>query len=287
MGLPLSLTLLALLAAVICADTPNPNVQWDKDFALRFVRYSYSAYCQKQKLVDWDCTYCTHGTSNTSEVQYYYNSTGNNAGYSAINHDHEEILLVFRGTDPLSLKNWIDDFEFIKLDYDWPPFVQSARVHSGFWASYMHLKAQLMPVLRDLLLRFPTYRLRVSGHSLGAAMVNIVAMDLTYIEQIDNTRMDVITFGAPRVGNFEFSKAFGSKFPGAIRVTHDDDPVPHLPFEVMNFHHVPTEVWQNILSGYKICDGSGEDPQCSDILPLDIDVVAHLTYMDVVLDGCP
>jgi len=43
------------------------------------------------------------------------------------------------------------------------------------------------------------------------------------------------------------------------------DIVPHLPTKAMNFHHVATEVWYvEDFSSYQVCDGTGEDPNCSD-----------------------
>jgi predicted lipase len=49
------------------------------------------------------------------------------------------------------------------------------------------------------------------------------------------------TYGQPRVGN----AAYASTFAGLVseyRVVHYADIVPHLPPEVLGFHHVPTEV---------------------------------------------
>lgn len=65
------------------------------------------------------------------------------------------------------------------------------------------------------------------------------------------------------------------------RVTHHADPVPHLPLEAMGFAHPAQEIWYNEdQTSYTTCDpNNGEDPTCSDSLPLDIDVLDHLSYM--------
>jgi predicted lipase len=49
------------------------------------------------------------------------------------------------------------------------------------------------------------------------------------------------TFGQPRVGNDAFATVFKSLV-NEYRVVHYADIVPHLPPEVLGFHHVPTEV---------------------------------------------
>jgi len=49
-----------------------------------------------------------------------------------------------------------------------------------------------------------------------------------------------------------------------FRLTHNRDPVPHLPTESMGFRHPAFEVFYNEAnSAYKICDSSGEDNSCS------------------------
>lgn len=45
------------------------------------------------------------------------------------------------------------------------------------------------------------------------------------------------------------------------------DIVPHLNIRELGYHHVAREVFIEVpesTTDYKICDGSGEDPTCSD-----------------------
>ena len=49
------------------------------------------------------------------------------------------------------------------------------------------------------------------------------------------------TFGQPRVGNAAYATAFSS-LAQEFRVVHYKDIVPHLPPELLGFHHVATEV---------------------------------------------
>jgi hypothetical protein len=56
-----------------------------------------------------------------------------------------------------------------------------------------------------------------------------------------------MTFGQPRIGNPAFALYFSEQVPRTIRVTHENDIVPHLPpyFPCLGewtYHHFPREV---------------------------------------------
>jgi len=72
------------------------------------------------------------------------------------------------------------------------------------------------------------------------------------------------------------------------RVTHYHDMVPHVPEELLGYHHVSTEVWYNEPSTtYKVCDGSGEDDSCSNsCAPVSCTSIDdHLDYLNTPLGG--
>lgn len=68
---------------------------------------------------------------------------------------------------------------------------------------------------------------------------------------------------------------------GHFRVTHNRDPVPHLPMIAMGYSHIRTEVfynWDN--SAFKVCSTSdGEDKTCSDQFLLPLVITDHLNYV--------
>ncbi len=73
-------------------------------------------------------------------------------------------------------------------------------------------------------------------------------------------------------------------------MVHYHDIVPHLPFTDLGYHHVPTEIWQITNSSqhrYLVCNGSGEDPNCSDSVPsIHWNPKDHDIYMDVPNNNC-
>jgi hypothetical protein len=57
----------------------------------------------------------------------FHNSTGANAGLGGYNSARNEITLVFRGTVPWLMANWIEDIDFLKMDY--PYCDNGCKVH--------------------------------------------------------------------------------------------------------------------------------------------------------------
>jgi len=48
----------------------------------------------------------------------------------------------------------------------------------------------------------------------------------------------------------------------------------------MGFHHVPNEIWYTEDSStYKVCDGTGEDPTCSDTVVIP-SIPDHTDYLN-------
>jgi len=167
---------------------------------------------------------------------------------------------------------------------------KKCQVGDGFMANYNSLQAYIKGNLTKIGCD-TSLPLVVTGHSLGAAEAAIAMFDLkAQGYKVART----FTFGQPRVGDATFAAAFEHEFASAEpwRITHADDPVPHLPFEFMGFKHMTTEIWyeNNVVDGFKQCDSSGEDPSCANsqssktasaaaTCASDAAQCAHLTYM--------
>ena len=204
-------------------------------------------------------------------------------GYVAYDSDTDRIILSIAGTDPLKIKEWIDDLNFVKTAY---PLCSTygeepCEVHEGFLAAYELAKVEVRETIASYMSVHPTASVTVTGHSLGAALALLAALDLTLTQGVEITNM--YTFGQPRVGDDVFAK-FAMATIEEYRVTHHHDPVPHLPTQNM-FHsdwaHPSTEVYygRDSTGDHTICDGSGEDPNCSDQFLLDVNILDHLDYV--------
>jgi hypothetical protein len=251
----------------------------------------------------WDCGEPCDKVPGMTNVRAVKSDKLNDA-YAFVGKHNDVCIAVFRGTSDLA--GWIEDLKSavlvdlvdqgVQCSYAGEP----CKVGSGFVANYNSLASYLKGNLTDIGCTKGT-QLSITGHSLGAAEAAIAMFDLKY-EGWDIT--DCYTFGQPRVGNKVFKNAFESEFANipTYRITHADDPVPHLPFEFMDFRHINTEVYYKgkTADGYKICDGSGEDSTCSNsksylvpdaCLTCGVDPTAcrHLDYMadskTILMDG--
>ena len=162
------------------------------------------------------------------------------------------------------MKGWIIDLESAKL----VPYknVSGASVGDGFLKEWNDLLPQVVPEVQKLLQKYPTYQVWVTGHSLGAAISILCALEL---EESGLGPINVYNFGLPRVGNKAFAQYYDSHVPNTYRVVNGHDIVPHVPLEVMGFYHVATEVWENPAdcTNPSLCPLLSTDPDSSDDLP--------------------
>ena len=220
------------------------------------------------------------------------------------------IAVAFRGS--ANLTNWEEDFNI----WETAPYYQdvcgpNCRVHRGFLNSWLSIGGKVAGAVRYMTQLYPDAEIVITGHSLGAAMAVHCA---THLHVEEGLRVsEVITFGQPRCGNAAFADFFNSNITGngdssnnaaggtgganttTWRVVNLDDPVPHLPprWIAGDYTHVATEVWYNSTRdrlAYKVCDGTGEDPTCSDREKVVGDIVDHakdhMQYLGRSWVGC-
>jgi len=264
----------------------NNNLQapFDINEAYTQLMFSYSAYCPESKIVNWNCFFCTFNASDTKGFQpalVVKNAPTNTFGY--VGNLGKTIVVAFRGTQPDSLQNWITDLDVIRTKPY--PNVPNAVVHSGFLDAYDVFKVAVRNAVFNLINSTQATKVVFTGHSLGAAIATLCAVDIVPSVKIPSY---VYNFGSPRVGNLPFAKYYATVVPTTYRITNMADIVPHLPDEPMGFHHVAQEVWWSTNTHYNVCDGSGEDPKCADSR-LIWSIPDHLHYLDIELvrDACP
>jgi len=265
----LSVLLLPLLLSVVA------SISYSASQAQTELYLSYSAYCSNSSIVSWDCWFCE--PSSFHVVATFYNSSTNIYGY--VGYTGSTGHVVFRGTESDSLTNWITDLNTLSTTVY--SLVPGGIVHAGFYAAWNSVKAQVQTAVHSLSQVHGITSVYYTGHSLGAALTLFAALEVgtTY-----STTFFVYNFGEPRVGNKIFAQWANTRLQNNIvRVTNQEDPVPHLPTESMGFWHVATEVYYTSSSSFEVCNTSGEDPSCSDANSLDLDVDDHLDYLGVSL----
>ena len=103
-------------------------------------------------------------------------------------------------------------------------------VHNGFWTAYAGVRPQLERTLSEALATNEVRRVSFTGHSLGGALAQLASADFASgaLCPTHGRRADCVTFGAPRVGNAVWARAFSKLVPEAWRVVCDGDVIAFL-----------------------------------------------------------
>lgn len=165
----------------------------------------------------------------------------------------EVILVAFRGSEcPTSLdgfKDWLltnaSNYLILpegRIGTDFAAAGVGARFHRGFMTALDAIWTPLFAAV-DEAMRRAERPLWVTGHSLGGALALLAAWRF---ERNFLTVDEVVTFGAPMIGNEAAAAAFEKAFAKKIsRYVNFEDPVPLLPSVSLTtnpYVHCPTEV---------------------------------------------
>ena len=149
---------------------------------------------------------------------------------------HDDTLrITFRGSD--SPVDWKTNLSFWKKTIPYDNTESKIRVHSGF------LNAYKSPCVRDLVLSETArgvHFIKITGHSLGAALAVLCAVDVQYNRP--GADVEVVLFGCPRVGNKAFALSYNKRVNKTVRVENGNDVVTKAPPAIFGFRHVGAEL---------------------------------------------
>jgi predicted lipase len=196
-------------------------------------------------------------------------------------------IVSFKGTN-----NPVDAFRDLEAWHEVLPWdsCPGCNVHAGFLSTYMALRGCVMKSLRENGCREGS-PIKTTGHSLGAAASALAMVDLSHSGWIVEESYD---FGRPRVGDEVFARTFNARFSAkSWRITHKLDPIPMLPFHVidLNWTHTEPEFHYkgDVLDGYEMCTDPDDHTHCIEqYTPSAIHILDHVHYMDVRIgtSGC-
>lgn len=102
-------------------------------------------------------------------------------------------------------------------------------------------------------------------------MASLAASYITYNKMYDSAKLQLVTFGQPRVGDAAYAQSVDRDVINGFRVTHAHDPVPHLPKENKQgfMHHKAEVFYKEKMTKFRICDDVDESALCSNgqVLP--------------------
>lgn len=200
------------------------------------------------------------------------------------------IYVVYRGTE--GTLNWMDDAEIQLVPYtSFASKGQCAdcKVHRGFYTALLADFDNVTKEVKRLKKLFPSYVVKTTGHSLGAALAQLASMELT---ARGITVSGMYNFGQPRTGNAAYATFSTKTFPSSTyRHVHYADPVPHVPPPAAGYTHICTEMYEpnEIYDGTikqcgaepNNCEASGS---CMDVWKdKQLNTQDHLVYLGLVI----
>ena len=140
--------------------------------------------------------------------------------------------IVFRGSD--SCKDWNTNFKFWKSVVPYGNHCSKIKVHSGFLSAYK--VKNVRGKIHDTIKKYDIQKISVTGHSYGAALAILCAVDLEYNYPFKD--YEVIVFGCPRVGNKAFRDSYNLRIFKTLRIETRNDFITKLPFKFLGYEHV-------------------------------------------------
>jgi len=137
----------------------------------------------------------------------------------------DELVISVRGTKRIN--DWVTN---LNIGLKGAP--NGALGHAGFINTFHTLR----PKIKQFLLsqsRMPK-RVHCVGHSLGGALASLFA---DWLKDEFSMRVNLYTFGAPRVGHESYTRKSDQANDKIYRCTHGADPVPMIP--LWPFQHAP------------------------------------------------
>ena len=160
--------------------------------------------------------------------------------YGFLLESDEDSILVFRGTQRTA--EWIGNIYAVQQDYINPNTGESlGRMHTGFRRIANSIVNPLaVNAVKQINPNKPCY---VSGHSLGAALATVLALDIALAVPELQPQLQVYVYASPRVGNPDFVRSYGKILPNTFRISNLADPIPTMPPTKMRaeFVHVGEE----------------------------------------------
>ncbi|TFK74281.1 alpha/beta-hydrolase [Pluteus cervinus] len=262
---------------------------------VRYTQYSSAAYqllCPYplgNTLIDQASPFLLTAYSH-SFYPYVQISTGGTQGIIARDDDREEIVVAFKGS--LSPVDALTDIEIVLKPLDTPGVTNTndAYVHTGFLNAYNLVADEVLDVVQNQIKHNPSYKLVVTGHSLGGALAAIGALSIQAAHP--TVPLEFATVGQPRTGDAAFATLIEQRVGvnNIFRAVHTYDGVPTILPEIIGYQHFATEYWnyQDPASptDTKKCSGE-EDPTCSDSIPSTGINLAHLSYFGQLISLDP
>lgn len=203
-------------------------------------------------------------------------------GYIGVLSKTKTIYIVLRGSS--SPMNWIADLEVRLVSYTTFPDC-ACNVHNGFYKSALGVRNETIHSVKTLIKKYPFYSIVVTGHSYGASVGQLLAMELIK----EGIYPKLYNYGQPRVGDSKYAGFVNTLLTDYWRTTHNKDIVPHVPpIEGFDYLHSCREVFEDMYGNLTVCSEINcEDPQCAAQFSIrETNVEDHSYYLKHKISSC-
>ncbi|PSN73984.1 alpha/beta-hydrolase [Corynespora cassiicola Philippines] len=217
--------LFVLLQGSYSAKTPVSQALYDQ--FLRYTRFSAAAYA----------ALCPNPPGSAVVARFFDQKATDTQAFLMRDDSTKELILTFRGTS--TAQDLITDFDQELVAYTSSGVTcNGCTVHKGYLEQWNSIADAVKAAIQD---QSRSYKLTITGHSMGASLAVLAASSLKGQE------FDLIcySFGQPRTGNSEFADYINTVLPQDIlfRVTHENDGVPQTITMADGYRHHKTEYW--------------------------------------------
>ena len=247
---------------------------YDPELSLKMLLLSAAAYdpLHPQKCLDNSLPSADFQIQHTvtEKCDFFDNQC---SGYVAVSHTVKVIAIAFRGSECLSQAFSV----FVEtLLSPKEAFLSKGKVQTYWKRGFETLWPSMESKVKALVADNPSYKIWVTGHSLGGAMASLASAWLSYYNIASREKIISYTFGMPRVGNYKYALEHDRLVGNSWRVVNYDDAVPHFPgvYVVPNmlfgpYHHGVEAFYSkpaiSVYSEHRECHGqrNNEDRTCS------------------------
>lgn len=160
----------------------------------------------------------------------YDAATDTRAGVTRVTgKDRSDLYVYFAGSS--SLENWKTNSNVLAAEVpgEWGcGGSQKLKTHRGYQKAFNSVSSQMLAAVQAMVQTGSDERIVCVGHSLGGALASMAAMFVACKVPALRSRVVVVSFGAPQVGDGAFVRAFNDLVPVCVRVVNPLDPVPRL-----------------------------------------------------------
>lgn len=142
----------------------------------------------------------------------------------------EANIIVFRGTQqPVE---WLQNFQARQIPHSAEiPFDFPGKLHQGFVKIYSNLADPVRVAAQRLDPSVPCY---IAGHSLGASIAAIAALDIAQTVPQLQDQIRLYTYASPRMGDRAFADGHSQRVPNSYRIANQTDAFTLLPPTSLN-----------------------------------------------------